>query len=491
MALDHTYPDMAPGPDVERGSRNRVAILALVAAVVVVVIALTFRPVVDGDGVGYYSYLHSVVIDHNLDFTNEYAAARAAHATVYSVYLETRTPTGLLANYYPVGSAVLALPFYLAALALHPDGQPLFGPPFTWAYTLASLLYGLLALVICLRLTRSIVAVAAAALATPFVYYLLDAPSYSHTFSAFAVALFVWAWLSGRGPIALGLLAGLMALVRPQDGLLGAIALLETRRWGLRTLLLVPSAGLVFLPQVAADYVLWGGPLPHGPPEGFTPIPGHYFDVLFSTLNGLFTWHPATLISVVGILFVRNRKLQVAIAYALLVETLINGAVGDWWGGFAFGGRRFLDLLPFFAIGYAALVERLRPAAAWAATAALISWNGLLMANWAYVIKTGADPGLRIVTGQLEAIRYVPRLFFTGYPVRALVLGPVAHQSFDLVGGLAMLAVIAVIVYPCVFLSSTSGLRSEPWTPPWLETDAAPFHGLPSWLRRQRLRRPG
>lgn len=441
--------------------------VALAAAVVVVAIALTFRPVVDGDGVGYFSYLHAVVVDHNLDFTSEYAAARSAHATVYPVYLNTRTPTGLLANFYPIGSAVLALPFYLVALALHPDGAPLFGPPFTWAYTLASLLCGLLALVICLRLTRSLVAVTAAALATPFVFYLLYSPSYSHTFSAFAVALFVWAWLSGRGPIVLGLLVGLMALVRPQDGLLGAIALLEARRWGFRTLLLLPAAGLVFLPQVVVDYVLWGGPLPHGPPEGFTPIPGHYLNVLFSTFNGLFLWHPAALASVAGIALVRNRKLQVAAAYALLVETLVNGAVGDWWGGFAFGGRRFLDLLPFFAIGYAALAERVRPSLAWAATAALVGWNFLLIANWTYVIKTGTDPGLRLITGQLQAIRQVPRLFFTGYPIRALALGPLAHQSFDPVGGLAMLAAIAVIVGACAFLSSTAVLRTEEWTPPW------------------------
>ena len=438
---------------------NRKRVLLFIGIGATAVIALLFKPVVDGDGVGYFSYLHAVVVDHNLDFANEYAAARAGGASVYPVYLETRTPTGLLANFYPVGSALLALPFYLIALAVHPDGQHVFGPPFTWAFALASLFYGLLALAICFRLTRSPVAVAAAATTTPFAFYMLYSPSYSHTFSAFAVSLFVWAWLSGRGPVALGLLVGLMALVRPQDGLLGAIALLEARRWGWRTLLLVPAAAVVFLPQVAVDYVVWGGPLPHGPPEGFDIIPGHYPNVLFSTFNGLFTWHPAWLLAAVGFLFVRNRKLQVAAAYALLVETLINGAVGDWAGGFAFGGRRFLDLLPFFAIGIAALAERVPAWLAWLATAALAAWNVVLVANLIYVNRTGSDKGLLMFTGQLGALRYVPRLFVQGYPVRALVVGPFVHQRLDPVGGLIMLVLIAALVTASLLIATRPPVR--------------------------------
>ncbi len=94
-----------------------------------------------------------------------------------------------------------------------------------------------------------------------------------------------------------------------------------------------------------------------------------------------------------------------------LVETLINGTVSDWWGGVAFGGRRFLDLLPFFAIGFAALAEQVRAAVAWIVIAALAAGSMVLIANLICVIKIDADPGLRIVTGQLAAIGYLPRIF--------------------------------------------------------------------------------
>ncbi|HEY8642482.1 MAG TPA: hypothetical protein VIO84_06905, partial [Candidatus Dormibacteraeota bacterium] len=131
-----------------------------------------FKPVVEGDGVGYYSWQHSLIVDHNLDFANEYQAAFAAHVTVNAEHLTTRTANGHLAEFFPLGPALLAAPAYLAALALAPSGRPLFGPPFTTAFVLASLLYGLLALAVAYRLAlrlaeprAALLGVAAAALA--------------------------------------------------------------------------------------------------------------------------------------------------------------------------------------------------------------------------------------------------------------------------------------------------------------------------------------
>ena len=45
-------------------------------------LACTFRPVVQGDGVNYFAYLHSLVVDHDLDFRDEYRAAVAAGISV-------------------------------------------------------------------------------------------------------------------------------------------------------------------------------------------------------------------------------------------------------------------------------------------------------------------------------------------------------------------------------------------------------------------------
>src|SRR5438105_3578290 len=295
-------------------------------------------------------------------------------------------------------------PRYIAALAIAPRGQPEFEPPFSIAITVASLLYGLLALALAYLLAAEVagrraagIGVAVVAGATSFAYYLVYEPSYSHTFSSFALRAFLLAWWRGRdrrssaGWLGLGLLGGLMALTRFQDGALVAIALLDLPRARWRVLLLAPGLVLAFLPQVAVDQALFGTWLPIRPAgQELSLASGHYLEVLFSSYHGLFSWTPATLLAVAGFALLRERRLQLAFAYALIVETAINGAAPDWWGGFSFGMRRFLDLTPFFAIGLAVLAARLAPLAGRLGAGALIAWNLVLVANFTYVIR--GDP---------------------------------------------------------------------------------------------------
>jgi len=426
----------------------------------VAVLWATFKPVVEGDGVSYYSWQHTLLADHDLDFANEYQAAFAAHVTVNSEHLTTQIGTGHLANFFPIGPALLAAPAYLGALALAPSGRPLFGPPFTWSFALASLAFGLLALALAYRLAvrlglarpAALVGVVTAAVATPFAYYLLYEPSYSHTFSAFAVGLFLWAWWRGReargvlGWLVLGFVGGLMALVRFQDGPLLAIALLDLPRARWRVLLLLPGALLAFAPQLLADLYLFGTWLPQRPAgQDLQPLPGHYLDVLFSTWHGLVTWSPIVLVAAVGIALLRRPAFQAASAYAFLVELALNGAAPDWWGGYALGARRFLDLTPFVAVGLAVLAGRLPGWLAWLGAAVFAGWNLLLVADLTYVIRADRDPGaLGLLAGQVAAVRHLPNLFAQGEVARDLILWPVLGRPFAPAAGLS-LAVAEVV----------------------------------------------
>ncbi|HLQ62757.1 MAG TPA: hypothetical protein VK131_12930, partial [Candidatus Acidoferrales bacterium] len=339
-------------------SRRRLLVWAGLTAL----LALTFRAVVEGDGVGYYSYLHTLLYDHDLDFSDEYRAALDAGVPVWADWITWRSATGLLVNFYPVGTALLSAPAYLGALAFHPDGKPLFGPPFTTAYVAASLLWGLLALAVSHRLAvgavgsrwPALVGVAAAGLATPLTFYLTLEPSYSHTFSAFAAAVFVYAWWRGgwreSAPkaLGLGLLAALMALVRYQDGLLAAIVLLDLRRARWRVLVAALGAAAGFAPQLAVDQVLFGGWLPGRPPElAFEPWPGHYLQLLAASQHGLFLWCPAMLAALIGAALLPDRRLALGFLVGFLGQVLLQGAAPDWSAGHAFGPRRFAVLTVF------------------------------------------------------------------------------------------------------------------------------------------------
>jgi len=416
-------------------------------------LAAGFRPVVDGDGVGYFGYLHAVLVRHDLDLAATYAAAAAADVNTDPAILEQTTATGRRADFFPIGPALIAMPAYLAVLSTS-TGRNEFAPVFVGAFTVASLLCGLLALAICWRLAGSLVAVVATALATPYVYYLLFEPSYSHTFSAFAVSLFVLVWWRGRdgrsalGWAGLGALVGLMAVIRWQDGAMGAIALLGLpgkHRW--RPLLMPLGALPVLLPQLLVDRAIFGTWWPQRPPgQALDPGAGHQLDVLLSSWHGLFVWHPVTLAAAAGALLVRERPLRVACLYALLVQTLVCGAAPDWWGGAAFGARRFVDLAPFWAIGLAALAERVPPALAWASAVVAGAWNAALMANFLYVIRTDHDPGyLGLLAGQLAAVRYLSHLA-RGVVVRDLLPWPAPGGPPAWSEGLAWLAVEAATV---------------------------------------------
>lgn len=405
---------------------------------------------VEGDGVSYYAWQPTLLTEHSLDFSDAYRAAFAAHVTVNAEQLTTQTATGHLANFFPIGPALLAAPAYL----LHPSDT---------AFVLGSLLFGLLGLALAYRLGSllvdrrfALIGSLAAALATPFVYYLLYEPSYSHTFSAFGVGLFLWAWWRGRedrgiaGWLVLGLLGGLMALVRFQDGPLLAIALLDWPRARWRVLLLVPGALLAFAPQLLADLYLFGTWLPQRPAgQDLQPLPGHYLEVLFSTWHGLLTWSPIVLLAAAGIALLRRPAFQVAAAYAFLVELALNGAAPDWWGGYAFGARRFLDLTPFIAVGLAALAQRLPTAVAWVSTAVFAAWNVLLVANLTYVIRADRDPGLPgLLAGQLTAVAHLPNLLAQGVVVRDLLLwrpfAPAEGLVLALLEGLCLVAAVTL-----------------------------------------------
>ena len=443
----------------------------LLIAAVVVVLAIAFKPHVGEDGAGYFSYLHTIVFDRDLDFSNEYAAAAAEHVKV-SGDINTRTVTGLPPNQYPIGPALMSLPAYLVAVAVRPSGEPQYGPPFSNAYTLASLAYGLFALALVYRLLRrmsfgphaAVASVAGIALGTPLLYYLLYSPSYSHTFSAFTVTLFMYVWWTRRdhrtvrGWLVLGLLGGLMALVRWQDGPMMAVALLDLPKARWRVLLTAPGALLVFSPQLVVDEVIFGHLLPGAPTVQFSPLPGHYLDVLFSSLHGLFIWSPLLLAAVAGYWFVKDWTLRAAFAMCFAMQLAIIGSFLYWFGGFSFGMRFFVNLTPFFAVGLAAVASRVRPAVAWSAIGAATAWALLLVLSVTYLLPVGDPPGyVGLLKAQVRALAYLPHLV-QGYVARGIG-GAALHRGGDVPGAIVMLILEAAIVVAAVAFATSGEQR--------------------------------
>jgi hypothetical protein len=132
------------------------------------VLSLPFlNPWVRGDGVGYYAFARAPMIEHNLDFTEDYRHAnegfRGPRVDEYGQpKSDFRTPTGHLENHFTVGPAILWSPFLLLAhvgvLIARAMGSSVaadgFSAPYRIAMAFATAFYGFLGLLIAFRLAR-------------------------------------------------------------------------------------------------------------------------------------------------------------------------------------------------------------------------------------------------------------------------------------------------------------------------------------------------
>jgi hypothetical protein len=172
------------------------------------------NPWVRGDGVGYYAFGRALLIQHDLNFKQDWLRAnlsfRMGRTDAQGNILPTEyTLTGHLDNHFSVGPAILWSPFLLAAhlgvlsydaLGGHVPADG-FAKPYVASMALGTALFGFLSLWISFHLSRKYLAERWAFLATLGIWfatslpvYMYFNPSWSHPLSAFAVALFVWYW---------------------------------------------------------------------------------------------------------------------------------------------------------------------------------------------------------------------------------------------------------------------------------------------------------
>lgn len=381
------------------------------------------------DSVEYFVYLPSLLFDGDLDFSDEYSyfLRLNPHAGIEGVLNKRDPTTGLPLNVAPVGSALLWSPAYLvthgALLLLRGVGVPVnpdgLSRPYIWAVCYASTLYAFAGLLLGYRLCRrlfaplpSALAVSVAWLATPAFFYSHASPPWSHSASLFAVALFLTVWYETRATspwrrfLLLGLLGGLVALVREQDGLFLLLPAVDAvlaygrvvrrRAWAAvpsllgRHALLAAGAALAFSPQMLVYRVLNGRFGPNPTVSGkFDWASPHFFQVLFDPHYGLIVWSPAVLLALLGflLLFRHDRRLGAGATLSFLAQVYLAGCFLTWQGPGSFGQRRFINCVVLFALGLAALVAfaQKKRWPAWLLAGlggTLVLWNAGLMANW-------------------------------------------------------------------------------------------------------------
>jgi hypothetical protein len=418
----------------------------LVCCVVAFLITIPL-PRVDGqligsDGIYYYSYLPTLLIDHDLSSTSQYAKLMVEKAGGSGGIAKPVRNT----NKHAIGSAILWMPFFLIghllAILFNAAGYPIALDGTGYIYQapvmIGSILYGFAGVLLvyrsCSRFFSRWGSVSAAILiwlATNVIYYMIAEPSMSHACSFFATALFLDAWLryrplpSSRQWILIGMAGGLVALVRLQDVTWLALPLLDAS-WAVRTdikkhlrrqwkgfLFFSAAAFVVFMPQIAIWLTSEGAQRYHVISTGrFHWAAPEISNVLFSFRHGLYLWHPVLLFATGGLvlLYRRNRLLTLLLALMLAAQLYLIGAWYAWWGGHSFGSRMLISSFPALALGLAALLDwsakRNALPMAGILACSLILWNALFFAQYrlGYISKYSAITLNQLTLGKFSML---------------------------------------------------------------------------------------
>lgn len=354
------------------------------------------------DGFGYYVYLPSIVIDGDLDLSNQ---VRRLPYEGGKAFFKVSEATGRTTDQFPIGCALMWTPFFLGAdlvvRSLRASGLDVARTGFGYAYELpvylGSFLYGVLGLLLTRRtLLRffeqkvSDLSLVAMALATPTGYYLAIEPNMSHSVAYFLVAL--WFDVLSRldhqrdtriSPwVTLGITLGLIALIRPYNAVLGVTAIPTAFRvserasrfvgaiWKLLVVLLVTI--LVMVPQFWVWKTLYGTWLVVPKGSGYEQIRWSWSS-LASFVTSIFALWPIYLPAGLGLILGsldsfrsqsasgRSQFFDTCAPFMLAVLVVLTFLVAnsrDWMLGTAFGQRRMVDWTPFFAMGLAKVMDR-------------------------------------------------------------------------------------------------------------------------------------
>jgi hypothetical protein len=340
------------------------------------------------DAFSYYLYLPSFLLYH--DVTLQSVADDCCGGEFPTWTGMFRWPrTHRWVNVHPIGEAILIAPFFVVAhlltrwTNLSPDG---YTPYYQHAAGLAGVFYVVFGLW-CLRrlLLRHFTpgvtdaTLATLLLGTSLFHYATFDSTWSHAFSFALFSLLLDLadrWRPERGAVAIGILSGLIVLVRHTNVMIPiavvATLAMSTRSHGFRPhtvgIRFAVTAALIATILILPQLLLYESAThrwfvnPYGS-LGFTFTSPHFAGVLVSSRRGLFFWAPVLLFGLAGLFMMPAslRRWLPATAAILAFHTYLLASWVVWEFGASYGHRGFVDVYPLFAIGLASFYSTIAP----------------------------------------------------------------------------------------------------------------------------------
>lgn len=330
------------------------------------------KRIIRGDVVSYYQYLPALFVHHDLSmqFTREDPSFYKDHFWIHP------TEKGGLVGRMTIGMSVVYAPFFLVAHALaEPLGYPPdgFSTPYKFALLISCLFYvffGLWflrkALLTYFSEKETAITLLVIGLATNLFFYTVIEPPKSHAYSFSLVALLILLvirWYgtgSWRHAILIGVVAGMILLVRPSNLLLLLVVFL----WGIGTwddlrnrlrfflkgwpklMVMALIAVLVLSPQLIYWEITTGQLIFYSyDQERFFFDQPHIIKGMFGYRNGWLVYTPVMVFSLAGMIvgYRKYRRLIMPVAIVWLINVYLIFSWWCWWYASAFGLRAMID----------------------------------------------------------------------------------------------------------------------------------------------------
>jgi hypothetical protein len=338
------------------------------------------------DAANYYAYLPAIFIYKDLSLRYIEDLPENIKGTIWLF----PTDKGRYTLKYPTGTAVMILPFFLLShIFAHLTGIEASG--YSWPYhffLLTAAIFYLLAGLLYLRKTllryfsesTVMICLVILAIGTNIFYYATEEPGMSHIYSFFLFSAFIFhinsfyrreTWID---PLVIGLVSGLIVIVRPSNSILllcfllyrGNLGIIDWLNylWNMRIRLLVMfTIGLVILfiqlsywKYCTGNWIYYS----YGE-ERFYFLKPHIIEGLFSYRTGWLVYTPLMSLAVSGFLFLKKKAPE--LFYPILVFSVLNIYIvfswWCWWYGGSFGARSLIESYALLSIPLAATVERL------------------------------------------------------------------------------------------------------------------------------------
>ncbi len=332
---------------------------------------------IKGDGRGYYDYLTSIFIDHDLD--QQAANGRTIVAS-----------EGRPVNKYYSGTALLMLPFFLIAFvvtSITNDSINGLELPFQISMGISALFYLLAGLLFVFKilslykvqpLVQSLMVIVLA-LGTNMLYYTSQEVTNAHVYSFFTIAAFSFFTMryfldpNFNDLLWASLFFGLTVLIRPVDGLiLFSVPFLSGSIKGLRSglnyllnnagrsilcvVLIIGIAGIqLLLYKIQTGYwLVWS--YTH---EGFYFSNPAFFEFLVGFKRGWIVYSPLFLLLIPGLIVLYKKDAFSFWNYSLffLLTVYVLSAWWSWHYGGSFGSRPMIDFYAIIIIPISLLVN--------------------------------------------------------------------------------------------------------------------------------------